>query len=460
MPKREDCRGVCGGCCLCNGLLVCLGSFSFVWALFFRFAGVLQSSDWRYIGEGVCITGDGSPPSFFERKVLSNELHWCRAYCEHASWCQGVVVNTATLPAACLLFVAQGFTAPCVEYGCLGNLTWGAFVSWSNGPIMGSAMPEKDWPTPPHSSLWQGAYACHAYRAEALGWGEALALGFNSLVLTVIACLCLVGCCIAGHKALRSRRAHRVEPSEDEVEVPFYFLRRDVVLEMPSGTAMPRFQTLMQAGHLEKKSINVLNAFRGAYRGSFLIVSHRWMSTANPDPEGQQMDEVRKHVSEHPEIEWVWIDYPCMPQVLKSDDGSVAKERTVAEQQYFNKAIKHINILYLTLHVLILLDRNYNSRFWCLLEAILALHVCDENGLAHLPADPARQHHTIICMFAAQGTNAATSLEDEFGGLDYVEALDKLLQPDIYVTNKGDKAQQIERLQKLVDLVRGHWQHM
>ena len=51
-------------------------------------------------------------------------------------------------------------------------------------------------------------------------------------------------------------------------------------------------------------------------------------------------------VRAHPEIEWVWFDFWSMPQ----------GERTAAERIDFKHMLVNINVLYLGMRVLILLD--------------------------------------------------------------------------------------------------------
>ena len=75
-------------------------------------------------------------------------------------------------------------------------------------------------------------------------------------------------------------------------------------------------------------------AFSGSYR-NFLAVSHRWLGKDEPDAEGAQLRELQDFLEQHPEIEYVWYDYWCMPQ------GS----RTNAERVRFAWMLKNSNLL-------------------------------------------------------------------------------------------------------------------
>ena len=50
----------------------------------------------------------------------------------------------------------------------------------------------------------------------------------------------------------------------------------------------------------------------------------------------------------------VWYDHTCMPQ----------GERTNEEQELFSATLAHVNILYLGVRCLLLVDLSYLSRFW------------------------------------------------------------------------------------------------
>ena len=42
----------------------------------------------------------------------------------------------------------------------------------------------------------------------------------------------------------------------------------------------------------------------------------RWETPEQPDPDGVQKRAIREMLADRPDIKFVWMDYPCMPQVV------------------------------------------------------------------------------------------------------------------------------------------------
>ena len=61
-----------------------------------------------------------------------------------------------------------------------------------------------------------------------------------------------------------------------------------------------------------------------------------------------------RHLDAHREIEYVWFDFPCMPQ----------QPRSPQEDDKFTTMLTSVNVIFLGMKVLILLDMSYVSRFW------------------------------------------------------------------------------------------------
>ena len=92
-----------------------------------------------------------------------------------------------------------------------------------------------------------------------------------------------------------------------------------------------------------------------ANKGEICTVSHRWMARHEPDADGTQLKVVKAHVRAHrASIKLVWYDAWCLPQGV----------RTPAEELEFKTMLREVNLLYLGMSVLILLDLSYQSRFW------------------------------------------------------------------------------------------------
>ena len=108
---------------------------------------------------------------------------------------------------------------------------------------------------------------------------------------------------------------------EDEVDgCEFFFLPSSTIRHTqrftPTGiTELPRFQELRER-HLVRRFVSRREAMsqRGELRETCLAVSHRWESTLRPDVTGDQFRAIRAYLDEHPQIEYVWVDWSSMPQ--------------------------------------------------------------------------------------------------------------------------------------------------
>ena len=167
---------------------------------------------------------------------------------------------------------------------------------------------------------------------------------------------------------------------------------------------------LHKDGHLTKMKIPLASAFRepafcgGGIMANILFVNHRWEVPAQPDVDGEQLKAIKAYLEEHPDIKWVWYQYSSMPQGIDGIDDRTPEEK--AEFQLMRAAIAD---LYLTAHVLILLDGSYASRFWTLMEAWCSMQTVTPEGLR--PATEAERRSTIKCIH-----NATIETTAEGGG--------------------------------------------
>ena len=115
-------------------------------------------------------------------------------------------------------------------------------------------------------------------------------------------------------------------------------------------------EEVTENGALVHVQIPFQDAFNGSFnaKGEFCIVSHRWMELGVPDADGVQFRAIQAHLRAHPHIKFVWYDFWCMPQGYKAP----------ADLVNFKWMLSNINVLYLSLGVVILLDLSYFSRFW------------------------------------------------------------------------------------------------
>ena len=150
-----------------------------------------------------------------------------------------------------------------------------------------------------------------------------------------------------------------------EHAMPYSFVPREKLLAMrtddPDNSPIPRMQELRDSGSLEKRLVDLGEAFQGKGCAlDTLFISHRWEEPTNPDPGCTQLVAIQAFLEEHPEIGWVWYDYMCLPQ--KERDGK--DERTEEERDEFDAQLPTVGNLYLSMRVLILIDLQYLGRFW------------------------------------------------------------------------------------------------
>jgi hypothetical protein len=229
----------------------------------------------------------------------------------------------------------------------------------------------------------------------------------------------------------------------DDDAPSFYFIPVEWVRACDTKS-LPRMQTLHKDGHLTKMKIPLASAFRepafcgGGIMANILFVSHRWEVPAQPDVDGEQLKAIKAYLEAHPEdIKWVWFDYSSMPQ---GDD------RTVMEKAEFQLMLAAIADLYLTAHVLILLDGSSASRFWPLMEAWCSMQTVTSDGLR--PAKEGERRYTIKCIHNATDKHDGEGLVDKVYTKNPEGMCDLLKRPDVNVTNAKDKEAMLPVIQK------------
>jgi hypothetical protein len=221
----------------------------------------------------------------------------------------------------------------------------------------------------------------------------------------------------------------------------FYFLPSQLVLECKTRS-LPNMQALRDVGLLEKKNIKLIDAFNGiGIIKSILFVSHRWEEFGRPDVNGVQLQGIQEYLKFHPEIMWVWFDYSSMPQKIDGIDT-----RTLEEKAEFQLMLAAIADLYLTAHVLILLDGSYASRFWTLTEAWCSMQTVTSDGLNAAKDDERR--YTISCIHNADVEHDAKGLVSKVATKTPEAMYGILASPDVNVTNAKDKVAILPIIQK------------
>ena len=163
-----------------------------------------------------------------------------------------------------------------------------------------------------------------------------------------------------------------------------------------------------------------MNANPRLHARTALVISHRWESRAAPDLSGERLRAVQEYLRRHSDVKLIWYDYWCLPQ---------GNDKTLAEEYLFTKTLPHINLLYLGMSVLVLLDSSFFGRFWTCFEAFLSMQEASANGLRAATA-PRVTVKTVL------GANAALKqgLIDKWSACTVEQAYMLLEKDDIEVT--------------------------
>jgi len=240
-----------------------------------------------------------------------------------------------------------------------------------------------------------------------------------------------------------------IETAWDPLKPGFYFLTRATVLDL-TATQLQRMQEMRDSKLLVKVLIDLNDAFQGkGLIESVLFVSHRWEDPATPDETGAQLAAIKAHLLAHPEIQFVWFDYSCMPQ-RSSGLSPDEDDRTPAEKAEFDLMLKAIADLYLTAKVLILLDTMYRTRFWTTMEGWCAMQKVTPQGVR--PARAGESRVTVVCIHNATHKDREALLE--MSTKTPAEMSKFLASPDVAVTNKKDKTTMLPIVGKTDEHVR------
>ena len=197
----------------------------------------------------------------------------------------------------------------------------------------------------------------------------------------------------------------------------------------------------------ETLTVSFEEACRGAYRNEFLAVTHRWEATHQPDPTGDQAVGLQAHLKAHPEIQYVFFDYSCLPQNLVS--GSL-DSRSAMEQQVATLTRNNIMSIYLGFSVLILMDDVTPTRFWCQLETWLALQKPTTAGLVPTPPGESRAH---FMYYESTPEEQQTQFYRHWSACSAREAHARFSHANAKVSNPADKRALLPKVLRLDGMV-------
>jgi len=223
-----------------------------------------------------------------------------------------------------------------------------------------------------------------------------------------------------------------VERNKTDGKVTFFFVKVDFIHSFqPSDSckSMPCFQELRRQGALEEVCLSKNEALQGKLIDlNASVVSHRWETPKVPDPDGEQLREISKYLSDKSLVKLMWKDYWCIPQ----------GHRTRAENKYFRWVMEHMDFLYLGCpDVLALIDMSSQSRFWTQFEAWMAMQACSSDGLK--PAAEHSRRCQIRCIHSAEQGKDDKKMTELWAQRKPAEAHELLKARDVAVTNQTDK---------------------
>lgn len=222
----------------------------------------------------------------------------------------------------------------------------------------------------------------------------------------------------------------------------FKFVKADVLRKWTGG-ALPKHQDLHNTLGVDcfvDKDVRFKDIVSGEAFRDHLVISHRWQQLGHPDPNGEQLQEIRTYLQANIEVRFVWLDFWCLPQ----------GKRDNAAETHFRNALDKVYLLFLGFPILILLDFSYMGRFWTSYEFFLSTREIEHSGELVQAASNSRTK--IVCMGAVDDVIREPMLKT-WSSCSLEQAHAKLAKVDIVVTNQTDKEQQLKVLTRLRDLI-------
>jgi hypothetical protein len=231
----------------------------------------------------------------------------------------------------------------------------------------------------------------------------------------------------------------------------FWFMTRDTFMGLHDYLPVDPHQILRDKKMLIQRRVKWSEVLDGSLAKNTASVSHRWLKQDHFDDKGSKIRKLKAILRNMPDIEFIWLDFLCAPQ------GCI--ERTEEEYAEFKYIIKNIiPFVYLGTRVIVLYDREYNQRFWPLMETWSAMQMPTPNGLT--PATPELLRVCFFGMYSMEGEDKSIHhmLMANFHNKWAQEVADILIEDDIKVTNQSDKAGCLKVVVSLDDKVRSKFQ--
>lgn len=145
----------------------------------------------------------------------------------------------------------------------------------------------------------------------------------------------------------------------------------------------------------------------------------------------------REYLRAHPNIKYVFIDFPCLPQ----------GERNAKDKIDFFTQLPNMYLLYLGTSVLVcVVNREYMERFWTQLEAWYSFRKGTEQGLVSTPKEQLRC--TIVCVHE-EDAMFEDDVVNRWANCSTEHACEILAKPWVRVYDQSDKVLQLLTLHHL-----------
>ena len=246
-----------------------------------------------------------------------------------------------------------------------------------------------------------------------------------------------VGQCEVDLPAILVSERQRREASATKL----YFLRASEIRNC-SMKRLPRLQELKRkhTNWIVMLPVDMTSSVLGDYAKNMLAISHRREHPEEPDTKGTQLVAIKGYLACHLEMEFVWLDFPCMPQ----------KPRSPEDKAMFAEMFASVNVIYVGMRVLILLDISYMSRFWTQTEAWMSMQ--DASTAALATACEEKRRYTIVPLQRVR--DGVGDARRHVGRRSAQETYDILAQLDVLVTNHSDKERQLPKILKLSETIK------
>jgi hypothetical protein len=123
-------------------------------------------------------------------------------------------------------------------------------------------------------------------------------------------------------------------------------------------------ETLLKARRFPEFDIKVLSKDPD---GEKFFVSHRWQTSAHPDPEGKHLELLQKHAERHRSAHY-WVDFSSLPQ-----------PRLTSDTKLFEKTLPKIASIQSEASTVVIMDGEYSERLWCFVEHYIAIMFSQSN---------------------------------------------------------------------------------